>query len=322
MLIMAKKIKFNLCCDGNPIRTIEDLQNNFLIEDILSYYENNLLEKWLDVRGYTEQLEQIRKITSKDDFEIAKQLVTIFNIEKDPKKVEEELYILEYNKKQKESADCYEWIEEAQADAVNDYITDYNDHRSKLLDSNNRFNIPLLKSSIHIITEHYLYLFAKEYRDIFWYLYENGAYIPIFCLLMNQKTRSLLFSTINDANSYKSKNNIPQFVKDFRLIDTKLRDLINNIETTKERCGDCLQVFEIKSTGGNWKTSEEFSRDKEYMIIRAPEQGALSRIVNTNETAEPYNYMSDEKFKILKGIQYQFHDSKTYESEKFYYMEV
>ena len=113
---MAKKIKFNLRCDGNPIRTIEDLQNNFLIEDILSYYENNLLEKWLDVRGYTEQLEQIRKITSEDDFEIAKQLVNIFNIEKDPQKVEEELYILEYNKKQKESADWYEWIEEAESD--------------------------------------------------------------------------------------------------------------------------------------------------------------------------------------------------------------
>ena len=25
---MAKTIKFNLICDGNPVRTIEDLQNN------------------------------------------------------------------------------------------------------------------------------------------------------------------------------------------------------------------------------------------------------------------------------------------------------
>lgn len=30
---MAKTIKFNLICDNTPVRTIEDLQNNFSIED-------------------------------------------------------------------------------------------------------------------------------------------------------------------------------------------------------------------------------------------------------------------------------------------------
>ena len=50
--IMAKTIKFNLICDGNPVRTIEDLQNNFSIEDVLAYYNNKLLHRWLKVRGY------------------------------------------------------------------------------------------------------------------------------------------------------------------------------------------------------------------------------------------------------------------------------
>lgn len=36
---MAKTIKFNLICDGKSIRTIEDLQENFSVEDILKYYE-------------------------------------------------------------------------------------------------------------------------------------------------------------------------------------------------------------------------------------------------------------------------------------------
>ncbi len=40
---MAKVIKFNLICDDKPIRNIEDLQENFCIEDVLKYYQNGLL---------------------------------------------------------------------------------------------------------------------------------------------------------------------------------------------------------------------------------------------------------------------------------------
>ena len=53
---MAKTIKFNLICDNTPVRTIEDLQNNFSIEDVLDYYRNGLLCRWLKVRGYEEEL--------------------------------------------------------------------------------------------------------------------------------------------------------------------------------------------------------------------------------------------------------------------------
>jgi len=55
---MAKTIKFNLICDNTPVRTIEDLQNNFSIEDVLDYYRNGLLCRWLKVRGYEEELEK------------------------------------------------------------------------------------------------------------------------------------------------------------------------------------------------------------------------------------------------------------------------
>ena len=48
---MAKTIKFNLICDNTPVRTIEDLQNNFSIEDVLNYYYNGLLCRWLRRRA-------------------------------------------------------------------------------------------------------------------------------------------------------------------------------------------------------------------------------------------------------------------------------
>lgn len=55
---MAKTIKFNLICDNASIRTVEDLQNNFSVEDVLGYYHNGVLQKWLEVRGYMEALKK------------------------------------------------------------------------------------------------------------------------------------------------------------------------------------------------------------------------------------------------------------------------
>ena len=38
---MAKTIKFNLKLNGNSIRTIEDLKENFVLEEVLKYYKED-----------------------------------------------------------------------------------------------------------------------------------------------------------------------------------------------------------------------------------------------------------------------------------------
>ena len=90
---MAKTIKFNLICDDTPVRTIEDLQNNFSVEDVLTYYENKLLHRWLSVRGYNKELDKVTAITCEKPIEIIKELIAIFNVECDEKKVEENIYM-------------------------------------------------------------------------------------------------------------------------------------------------------------------------------------------------------------------------------------
>jgi len=104
---MAKTIKFNLICDNKPIRTIEDLQNNFSIEDVLAYYNNKLLHRWLEVRDYKEELEKVRAIMMDKPIEIIKELIKIFKVTTDDKKIEEGVYILEYLEKRKELCSIY-----------------------------------------------------------------------------------------------------------------------------------------------------------------------------------------------------------------------
>ena len=96
--IMAKTIKFNLICDNKPVRTIEDLQNNFSIEDVLEYYSNGLLSRWLKVRGYEKEFEKVSKITTESNIEIINRLIEIFNVEHDDQIVQQSVYMLEYLK--------------------------------------------------------------------------------------------------------------------------------------------------------------------------------------------------------------------------------
>jgi len=71
-----KQIKFNLILDGKPVRSIEELQNNFNLDDILDYFFNGLLEKWLKVRKYNSFLEQVKKISVRIELvEISKKLI-------------------------------------------------------------------------------------------------------------------------------------------------------------------------------------------------------------------------------------------------------
>ena len=59
---MAKTIKFNLDCGGESIRTLEDLQNHFQIEDVINYYHDGLLQRWLKVHDYEDELKAVKAV--------------------------------------------------------------------------------------------------------------------------------------------------------------------------------------------------------------------------------------------------------------------
>lgn len=81
-----KQVKFNLYVDQQKIRTIDELKEHFNIDDILEWYEQGVLQKWLKVRNYNEQLEKIEKIDSKDLLEIACEIISIFNFTEEQSK--------------------------------------------------------------------------------------------------------------------------------------------------------------------------------------------------------------------------------------------
>lgn len=101
---MAKTIKFNLILDNYPVRNIEELQEHFSIEDMLKYFENGLLLRWLNVRGYDTQYDAVKNIDkSLNRKEIVMELVKIFEVvEMDDEDIEKAIGILTYLDEEKE----------------------------------------------------------------------------------------------------------------------------------------------------------------------------------------------------------------------------
>lgn len=74
---MAKAIKFNLILDKNPVRSLEDLRDNFNIEDLLAAYRNGSLKRWLETRKLEKEAAELEKVTG-DDINAALELGRIF----------------------------------------------------------------------------------------------------------------------------------------------------------------------------------------------------------------------------------------------------
>ncbi len=92
--------------DDCNVRSLEGLQEHFVIEDVLKYFEDGTLSRWLRVWGYKEQLaavEAINKALALDKKDIVLQLANIFGIEDvDAADIEKALSVFSYlDKKQK-----------------------------------------------------------------------------------------------------------------------------------------------------------------------------------------------------------------------------
>ena len=185
---MAKTIKFNLICDEKPVRTIEDLQNNFSIEDVLEYYYNGLLQRWLKVRGYETELEKVSAITTEDSMEIIKELIKIFEVSVEEEEVEESIYMLKFLEERKESYEIYRKQDIATKQIIEDYESGYQNLINEILEEPD--NAARIKANIEEIMTNYEWAFELNHRKIFWELVDENFLLAMMCLLMNKKSRT------------------------------------------------------------------------------------------------------------------------------------
>lgn len=307
---MAKTIKFNLICDEKPVRTIEDLRNNFSIEDVLTYYDNKLLHRWLAVRGYDEELEAVSAITSNDSVEIIKELIRIFEVVADMEKVKECVYMLEYLAERRKQCARYEQENYKIKNIIYDYEKGYRQLVDRII--KNPSSMAIIKACIAEMVDDYAGLLELDHRNLFYVLYEKSA-LAVMCLLMNEKSRNyyvpmnitakngtIILDTVSNADKRMMFRNICSLIKR------------NDFVITPTLEGRVRSFSGI--TDGYWKDLEP--KGKRCMII-SMDAGDYVRPAGQSGGDLSSTDIVD-KFVIVDGIDYKSNSN----TRKLLYMEV
>ncbi len=278
---MAKTIKFNLVLDGNPVRTIEDLQGNFSIEDILRYYKNGLLKRWLDVRGYEKYSAAVSSIKpGLPDNKVIKDLAKAFEMPIAHEDIDKAAVILSYLEQQKARESQYKENAKNTRQIITDYFNNYNALIKHIED--NRDKIEILKADAIEIERTYFRLFVVSRRALFYRLKESAPKM-IYVLLTREALQPFLIGEDADEDVVSTIQSSFKFPK-------AIGDILGD---------DAITVR--PNTDGNWDPIEP--KGKKVMVLYLSEG---SYIRSSDNRGEKYSSTDiNGAFKLLDGVDYQ-----------------
>lgn len=292
---MAKTIKFNLILDDYPVRNLEGLQEHFSIEDMLKYYDNGLLLRWLKVRGYEKQytdVESIDKTISRK--ELIKALIKIFEVvEMDEAEIEKSIMILTYLEEEKELNQIYKENTFAKKQIIEDYHSGYDALIIHM--EENKENMAILKADAIQLEKEYLGLFELDYFKLYSRL-ANNAPKAIFAILTRDVFRKFWIGEEADEGIYNH-------IKSSMLTKTKVKEIL----------GENLKIVK-RNTQAMWDPIE---RPETKLMVIQIQPGTF--IKNAGEFSEKLSY-DDVNDKLLRfnGLEYQCNN----ENHELLYMEV
>lgn len=306
---MAKTIKFNLICDDTPIRTIEDLQEHFCIDDILPYYRKGLLQRWLEVRGYADYSEKIKAIKAKAPSEIIFALAQIFNIPANAEQVKKDTYIWELRSQRAAQLQAEAAANVDAQKKVTEYLLGYAKWVTAL---DNAGNDPsLVQAIVTGITEEYPLALAMCHRALFWKFLDKAPLV-IMRLLMDRRSRDYFLpvfqsnqdgTIISDMGAQSDKNEM------YQALCERIK-----LPSYQQKLGDSLITVVGMTEGGSWKNLVK--KNRKVMVI-SMEGTSLVR-----GAGDAYGEMGPNRvinqFPIFDGLDYKCREN----SRKLLYMEV
>ena len=349
---MAKTIKFNLILDNKPVRTIEELQENFCIDDIQEFYENGLLQKWLKVRGYDEYLKKVDEINDKKNAII--ELVKIFGIESDTD-IEEAIRSLKYWVERKTKFEELHNKDKKSKEIISNYHKCYDEIKDVLKAKKDDF--AFIKSVVRDISKNYYNLIKIDFDNFFDEMSKESP-LSLFAAMMDEdgglrylfkeRHKNKLFQLIPSENKeYQNNDDWGKWIKvtnrhvvikmtyndskslkireaegktEYRTLnEVKGKEFEHGFEFYSNSYHDYVVYdetvgFPVKTYCGETIGLEE--KSKKVMILSIPKSTSIS----TQKDAKR-EFKDDEvngKFIILDGLFYKSKNNK----ESIIYMEV
>jgi len=280
-----KQIKFNLILDGKPVRTIEELQDNFNLDDILDYFFNGLLEKWLKVRKYDSFLAQVQKINAKIEIvEISKKLINIFNIELN----DEAIFYANFLQNHKKNLENLAKTKVRTSQVITNYHKQYNKLKSEI--DSNQYNLAYLKNGVSFLEKRFFELFVLEHEKLVQYYFDTNI-LMLIAMMFNNKLRKFVIE------NYTIKTRISSILA---IRETMIKEIFNELKNLKDDEPHRLKKY-IKTFQKN--SSKEWIKltDEDTLIIRS-NAGVKLREPNNPESELGYVYA---KSSVLKGLEFQ-----------------
>ncbi len=297
---MAKTIKFNLILDDYPVRNLEGLQEHFAIEDMLKYFENGLLLRWLKVREYTKQYDAVNAIEkTKNKKAIITELIKIFEIPIEDTEIEKAIGILNYLDEEKKLNAIYEKNAFERNQIINDYHSGYDDIIDDMEQNPN--DMSMLKAAAFELEKKYLSLFMLDYNKLYFRL-KDTAPKAIFAILTRDNLRRYWLEF--DKSIYDNIKEDFLFIRYVNSLDVlKLSKILDND----------LKIVK-KDTKAMWDQIEP--PEVEVMVLGIND-GAF--VKNAGKFGEKLGVEDiNGKFVKLKGLEYQCN----WDSYELLYMEV
>ena len=291
---MAKTIKFNLILDNCPVRNLEGIQEHFSIEDMLKYFENGLLLRWLDVRGYQKQYEAVSRINnSLGAEEIITEMVKIFEVGMDDSDIEKAICILSYLDEERALNAVYKENAFAKKQIIDDYHAGFFALIAHM--EINKDDMAILKADAIEMEREYLGLFTLAHREMYFRLLKSAPK-AIFAILTRDAFRKYWIGEDAVAEIYNS-------IKTDLLPSTKAKEIL----------GEDLKIVH-RNTQAMWDPIE---RPEVKLMVISIASGTF--VKNAGEFSEKLGN-TDVNNKLLKfnGLEYQCNT----ESYELLYMEV
>ncbi|WP_086225618.1 hypothetical protein [Campylobacter devanensis] len=320
---MAKKIKFNLHVNGVGVSSLEGLQDNFNIEDIMEHFKSGLLMRWLDVQGLETELKELKKLDQNSD-NLAQSILKIFDMDHlDKNDLKITLADINYKEYKENLLKTNENLEKNAKSFLREYHDKFRDIIWDII--KNSENVEKIKSNLKIIENDYFDLFLLQFQTLV-SVFKTNAPLALIFGLGTEKIRTMLLAYINieeagDHNKYcyigdekidvddetkeylKSINLKPIDYLSYGYFEAISKVVYNSLTFDYRKLRDVIKRFD-GSTEGLWR--DLVARNKRVLVLEISSSAKASQIPKDGETNKPIGI--DEingSFIILNGLNFQ-----------------
>ncbi|MDR2093670.1 MAG: hypothetical protein LBP58_10240 [Azoarcus sp.] len=296
---MVKAIKFNLIIDGQPIRNLDDLRENFNVEDVLATYRNGSLKRWLETRELKEEVAALEKVPD-DVIGAAKELCRILCGDCTEQELEAAAYVFRFRQEEAKELQQYKNFKEKKEDILGVYHNGYAKLLEEMEEKDKDYSF--LKPAVCKLLAMYPRLYRLD-AEVFYKRFIKDHPLVILAMLANRDARELIArepeQIYEDLNSDGLLSNFSQWWTEFLKIRKPLPRQIKSFSGETE---------------GYWKDLEP--KGKDFLIIKMEKDNFVRNAGKGGEElgADKVN----GKFPILNGIDYKSNNKE----HQLVYMEV